>query len=103
MSTRTGKPAAGRGPTRSTVACRRGAPLFARPRGRWCGTGLGRSTVVALLALLSTGLLLVLGGTAIILLIMGDGRDAMSSVLPLFMVLLAAAALPESSRAGTRR
>ncbi len=103
MSTGTEKPAAGTGPTRSTVPCRRSAPIFARPRGRWCGPGLGRSTVVALLALFSTGLLLVLSGTAIILLIMGDGRDAMSSVLPLLIVLLAAAALPESGRAGTRR
>ncbi len=103
MSTRIRRPVASRGLTRSTVPGWRGARLFAQPRGRWRTSGLGRSTVVALLALLSTGLLLVLGGTAIILLIMGDGRDAMSSVLPLFMVLLAAAALPESGRAGTRR
>ena len=65
--------------------------------------GPDRTTVVALFALLSTGLLLVLGGTAIVLLIVGDGRDAMSSVLPLFMVFLAAVALPGSGRAGTRR
>ena len=103
MSTRTRRPTAGTGSRSSTVPCRRGAPTAARPRGRWGASGLGRSTAVALLALLSTGLLLVLGGTAIVLLIVGDGRDAMSGVLPLFMVLLAAAALPESGRAGTRR
>ncbi len=103
MSIRTRPPTISPGPTRSTAPCRRGAPTSARPRGRWRALGPGRSTVVALLALLSTGLLLVLGGTAIVLLIVGDGRDAMSSVLPLFMVLLAAAALPESGRADTRR
>ena len=103
MSTRTRRPTVSTGPTSGTAPCPRGAPTSARPKGRWCASGLGRSTVVALLALFSTGLLLVLGGTAIVLLIVGDGRDAMSSVLPLFMVLLAAAALPESGRAGTRR
>ncbi len=103
MSTGTRQSTASTGPRRSTVSCRRGGPTAARPRGRWGAPGPDRSTVVALLALLSTGLLLVLGGTAIVLLIVGDGRDAMSSVLPLFMVLLAAAALPESGRADTRR
>ena len=103
MSTRTRRPTAGTGPRSSTVPCHRGAPTAAWPRGKWCTPGPVRSTVVALLALLRPGLLLGLGGTAIILLIAGDSRDAMSSVLPLFMVLLAAAALPESGRAGTRR
>jgi hypothetical protein len=43
----------------------------------------GRSTLIALLALLGAGLLLLLGGSAIVLLILGYGHEAMSGVLPL--------------------
>ncbi len=79
-------------------------PRTASPTaGTRCVPASGRSTLVALLALLGAGLLLLLGGSAIVLLILGYGHEAMSAVLPLLMVLLAAAVLPGPGRSGTRR
>ncbi len=97
---RPGTPAArqdGRGA--ATIPPRTAAPATSTRRV----PAAGRSTFVALLALLGAGLLLLLGGSAIVLLILGYGHEAMSGVLPLLMVLLAAAVLPGPGRAGTRR